>query len=249
MIDYLVYLIAPRRPADFVLRAIGVLGIVNLINWGVNAWFKGSTDLAPVEYLIATAVGLPFVVLALMLLQRQRRLQEQLANMAVTDMLTGLYNRRGFEAAAEERPPAALILADIDHFKAINDSFGHAAGDAGLRQVADRIRATLREDETAGRLGGEEFGIMLTRPDKARVAAIAERMVNPFLIELNDTNAGPQMTLSCGAVFATEGQEGLHQMLASADRALYRAKSQGRARLVIDGADAGDKGGPIAIAL
>ncbi|NDV00804.1 GGDEF domain-containing protein [Pseudoroseicyclus tamaricis] len=234
MLDRLVDLIAPRRRADFILRAASVMVVVNAVNVAVNVWVKGMESVPPLEYLVASTVAFPFIILALALLQRQRRLQEQLAALAMTDMLTGLPNRRGFEAAAARTPPAAVIVADIDHFKRINDSFGHAAGDSGLRQVSERLRTSLRPGEFVARIGGEEFGILITADEEERVAAIAARLVNPFSLDLGGDLPGPELTLSCGVAYARDGDE-VCKLVNSADRALYRAKSAGRARLVVDG--------------
>ncbi|WP_373353422.1 GGDEF domain-containing protein [Pseudoroseicyclus sp. CXY001] len=246
--DDLVDLVAPRRAWDFILRAIGIVIFVNSFNVFVNIWIKGLDSVPPVEFVIATTVSLPFVILALALLQRQRHMQARLARLAMTDVLTGLPNRRGFEAAAADQKVSAVLVADIDNFKRVNDSYGHAAGDSSLRQVAERIRTTLRPGEFAARLGGEEFGIVITAKAaggpltggsgraaaQKRLETIAARLVHPFAIDLGRDDIALELTLSCGVAFA-KGSSKICELVADADRALYRAKARGRAQMVLDG--------------
>lgn len=149
---------APRSTADLLLKALAVLLLINLANGvAVAAIGRGAAD--PVADLArTTAVALPFVLVTLSILRRQRLLQAQLSVLATTDTLTGLPNRRDFLArarlAAEEIEGGALLLLDADRFKRINDRWGHAVGDACLAAIAARMRATLRPADLLGRIGG-----------------------------------------------------------------------------------------------
>ena len=142
---------------------------------------------------------------------------------ARTDALTGLANRRGFEetlAAMPQDRPAALILIDLDDFKDVNDTFGHAAGDTVLAEVACRLRQPLLDNETAFRLGGDEFAIVTT-PD--RVEAVAETIVAACRVPIFHDGALMRIGASAGVAIGTGDR--LRQ---PADYALYAAKREGR---------------------
>ncbi|MBZ0103825.1 MAG: GGDEF domain-containing protein [Thermoanaerobaculia bacterium] len=160
----------------------------------------------------------------------------QLAEAARTDSLTGLANRRAllerFEAerrrSARSEAPIALVMADIDHFKRVNDEHGHAAGDRVLQEIAATLRGALRAQDTVARWGGEEFLLLLPETDLegALVAAEAART----RIEETPVRVGEQLlpvTLSFGAAQHAP-QATVDETLAAADRALYRAKKSGR---------------------
>jgi two-component system cell cycle response regulator len=167
--------------------------------------------------------------------------------MAITDALTGLNNRRYMEthlaslveqAAARGKPIAALIL-DIDYFKAVNDRYGHDAGDDVLREFSLRIRKSIRNIDLACRYGGEEFVIVMPETDMAVATMVAERIrrriaTEPFAIQQGAHNL--EVTISIG--IAAIGDEGdtAAAILKRADTALYRAKRDGRNRVVPDAA-------------
>ncbi|MEW6445018.1 MAG: diguanylate cyclase [Pseudomonadota bacterium] len=169
-----------------------------------------------------------------------KRLERELIEMATTDGLTGLPNRRHFmEMAGRQQAHmrrmggrACLLMIDIDHFKEVNDRHGHAAGDEVLRIFADILRANLRQMDIAGRIGGEEFAALL--PDTAldEGAEIAERLrvsLEGRCFEVSGVRL--RITISVGCV-ALDGETLIDEVLASADRALYRAKEEGRNRVV-----------------
>jgi len=170
----------------------------------------------------------------------QERLAEELRLRAQTDALTGLPNRRhffeqGLKAAAAAGPEAVLsaLLLDIDHFKAINDGFGHPVGDEVLRELASRCRGLLRAHDLMARIGGEEFAILLpgTRPGEAM--DIAERLRAAFSGVPVATQAGPVlMTISLGGAVLSAAGESFEGLLKRADVALYEAKHGGRDRVV-----------------
>ncbi len=148
-----------------------------------------------------------------------------------TDVLTGLANRRAFSEEAGKRggQPYAVLMIDIDHFKAINDTHGHAAGDAALRSVADALNGALREHDLLARWGGEEFIAMI---DVEGARAVADRVreavaATPFRFG----DASPPLRVSIGLAVATP-DEALEAVAAKADRALYEAKRSGRDRVV-----------------
>ena len=168
----------------------------------------------------------------------------QLKRQADTDGLTGVLNRGALERLAarltqQGSGPAriGLILLDIDRFKAINDSFGHAAGDDVLKQAATRLRAALRQDDVIARFGGEEFAILLLGQDIEPPLEIAERLRRTLQsprFEL-DTGQTLEVTASFGAALIENEANAWPRLVAAADRALYLAKDAGRNRVVVDG--------------
>ncbi|BAL26863.1 diguanylate cyclase [Azoarcus sp. KH32C] len=172
-----------------------------------------------------------------------------LAELATRDHLTGLFNRRHIadrvkqefnrwrrgSSTAGMRPGIGFIMADIDHFKRINDSYGHAVGDEVLREVANRIQEGLREYDMLGRYGGEEFLVMLPNSDLAAVALVAERLrwaVGSREIILASGEA-LTVTISMGAACAVDGSLAEQEVIHQADVALYRAKELGRNRVEV----------------
>jgi len=153
---------------------------------------------------------------------------------ALTDPLTGLRNRRGFDlalqAAAEGRGPYALMQLDLDRFKAVNDSFGHAAGDLVLRQTARILADETRDADTAARLGGDEFVLLLPgRADTATLKRIATRLIARIAEPFDCDGRRCQVAASIGAAIGPlpDGGAAL-EVLAAADRALYASKAAGR---------------------
>ena len=166
-----------------------------------------------------------------LLLTRERELER----LAYYDELTGLPNRRSVLRQLEalisrgrrHGHDLALLMIDADHFKAVNDRHGHAAGDAALRALADRLRERLRTEDVAGRFGGEEFVIGLPDADADGAAAVAEA-VRAAVRARPLTVAGRELTLTVSVGWATWEEDDLGQLLARADDALYEAKAAGR---------------------
>lgn len=159
---------------------------------------------------------------------RRRPDDELLAAMAWSDGLTGLANRRRFEADIETHGdgPTAAIMIDIDHFKSINDSFGHALGDEVLQQVSERLSRHVRFDDVVYRCGGEEFCILLHDATAGDARDIADRIVEAVRgIELPD---GRNVTVSVGVA----GDADAATVVRRADEALYAAKEHGRDRAI-----------------
>jgi diguanylate cyclase (GGDEF)-like protein len=154
------------------------------------------------------------------------------------DGLTGALNRETFfallETAAANGSPFALLIADADHFKRINDEFGHQCGDDALRGIAGAISVSLRTSDFWGRIGGEEFAIFLDGANREMAHAIAD-MIRLATLGINlrvDDKIVP-VSVSIGGTCATAGAA-LHAIVAEADRRLYHAKRSGRNRIVLD---------------
>jgi diguanylate cyclase (GGDEF)-like protein len=159
-----------------------------------------------------------------------------LRQVARTDPLTGVLNRRGFDErldielrrARRRAEPLALVVGDIDHFKRLNDEFGHAAGDEALRRVADALRASSREMDVIGRIGGEEFAMLMPATGLDGAFEAAERMRRAL-----ESSDGGRLTISFGAVELADEHDDPAALIARADAALYDAKETGRNRTVV----------------
>ncbi len=165
-------------------------------------------------------------------------------NDAVIDPLTSMLNRNALATRVGEltqqaritRQPVAMIVADVDSFKAINDEHGHSVGDAVLRDLAYRIRAELRAYDLAYRLGGEEFLVLLPGANAGHAAEIASRLRSV----VQDTKlCGLSVTMSFGVAASQDGLFDYDQVFEAADQALYVAKDQGRNCIHVAGADSG----------
>jgi diguanylate cyclase (GGDEF)-like protein/PAS domain S-box-containing protein len=167
----------------------------------------------------------------------KREISESLRQAAYCDHLTGLFNRRAFFEAADlelarrkKAPrPVSLIMLDADHFKRINDTHGHPAGDAVLRQLAAAMRAVCRQVDVLARVGGEEFAVLLPSVDLDDAVAVAERLraqmeQAPALYE----SLCIDYTVSLGVAVMDAGVSGFDGLMARADQALYLAKRRGR---------------------
>ncbi len=172
--------------------------------------------------------------------------QERLRLHGRTDPLTGLYNRRYLEARLAEEVararrhpmPLACMFLDVDHFKAVNDRHGHAAGDAVLRCLAERMTELLRASDVAVRYGGEEFALLLPQTAVAEAAVLAERLRAHLAarpVEVAGVDVPVEVTVSIGVAELAADEDGTG-LLDGADRALYRAKAGGRNR--VEGRDA-----------
>jgi diguanylate cyclase (GGDEF)-like protein len=181
-------------------------------------------------------------VLSVVLLVGQK-LETRLREAAQRDQLTGAWRRHVFDEAGEREiarsrrhaRPFALLLLDLDHFKAVNDRFGHQAGDEALRRFAAATAACLRREDLLGRTGGEEFGILL--PDTGRDGALrlAERVrAAVAALPLSFEGEPLHLTVSIGVGIA-DGQDDWDSLIRAADVALYRAKNEGRDRVAAAG--------------
>lgn len=171
--------------------------------------------------------------------EENARVRRELEHLARHDALTGLFNRRHFleQARAElerdrrYRRPAVVGMADLDHFKRVNDTYGHAAGDAVLQAFAERVRDSVRQSDLVCRYGGEEFAFLFPETTLDEAQRLAERIrgaLRESAIAVGDAEAVP-VTVSIGLADATNGS--LDQALNAADEAMYQAKRLGRDRV------------------
>jgi len=179
--------------------------------------------------------------------QMQLRLDESrelLQRMATTDMLTNVANRaaimgrftEGFARQRRNLSQLGCLMIDVDHFKAVNDRFGHQKGDVVLRELAAIISGTLRQYDTFGRYGGEEFLMVLDGVDATRLAEIAERTRTLIETRLNSqAGLAEPVTISLGGTLVTPEDQTIDDVIRRADEALYLAKNQGRNRVVLLG--------------
>jgi diguanylate cyclase (GGDEF)-like protein len=169
--------------------------------------------------------------------------KHKLATLAVQDELTGLYNYRylhsrlgeEFKRAERYREPLACVMLDIDHFKRVNDRYGHDVGDTVLREVAVRLLKAVREVDVVARYGGEEFLLVLPSTNFSGALAVAERVWRA-LGETAFTSAGGPLRVSASlgvAVYPSRDIKNKDQLLKASDRALYQAKHEGRDRICV----------------
>lgn len=175
--------------------------------------------------------------------EKIRRLNDGLRQLAITDYLTNLYNRRYFmQRGAEEfkrsmrnKQPLSLLMLDVDHFKNVNDTYGHEAGDMALQQVAAVLKFNLRETDILGRIGGEEFAVLLPDTKLDAAAMLAERIcrsVESSLLSMPGQSLTISLTVSVGVAELSGVMSGIDDMLRHADSALYHAKHDGRNRVM-----------------
>lgn len=175
------------------------------------------------------------------LVQELDRAEGKLTELARRDALTGVYNRRYFlELAVREFQrseryglPLSLILLDVDNFKQINDTYGHAVGDEVLVNLAEILRSSLRGFDTLARYGGEEFVIMLPETSLVGAGNVAERIRRS--VERAPADFFAELTISAGVSELKQDTAGLDDLLGQADRALYQAKEGGRNLVVLAG--------------
>lgn len=200
--------------------------------------FWGTCMVSPVE-IDADAAGTPnsYLMVVRDVTERQHSARE-LRRALTADHLTGVLNRRCFlERAGRELahqpqrgPGCCLAMVDVDHFKSVNDRLGHAAGDAALAAIADVLRDNVRDGDLVGRLGGEEFAVLMpaTGPDAAM--ALAERLRSSVAaLRLTHDGQAFQVTVSIG--ISVDGRSDLKRLMIDADAALYEAKQSGRDRV------------------
>ena len=180
---------------------------------------------------------------------QRRALEAQLSYQAFHDPLTGLSNRRRFVEAAEKALEAkvgtgsvAALFLDLDDFKTVNDSLGHAAGDSMLIAVAARLRSDLRASDVAGRLGGDEFGVLLTDlPDEAYAVAVAERLLARLVEPIEVAGVSIEVGASIGIAIVAAGVGTVDDLLGDADVAMYQAKARGKGRYQVFDAHSGEE--------
>jgi diguanylate cyclase (GGDEF)-like protein len=173
----------------------------------------------------------------------RRQLEARLRQMATTDGLTGALNRSGFLALSQteldQRLDAdrgmALMMLDVDHFKSINDRYGHAGGDQALKHLVTALSNRIRRGDLLGRIGGEEFAILLPSVAAVEAERLAERLVAHIAASpVSYGGKSIEMTISIGLTMTNGTDRSIERVIARADDALYRAKESGRNRVVKD---------------
>jgi diguanylate cyclase (GGDEF)-like protein len=156
---------------------------------------------------------------------------------AMTDGLTGLLNRRSFEnrahALQRNGTTFSVVIADLDHFKLLNDKYGHESGDRALRLFAESLRDAVRDEDSACRYGGEEFVVLLPRAEVYEAIEVADR-IRERLGEASGRGDVPRFTASFGVAHSSDAAD-LEDLVRRADGALFAAKHAGRDRICIDG--------------
>jgi diguanylate cyclase len=204
-------------------------------------WRWGSNPINNV--IIPLVLAPPFFLFLLAKLRELAIAHHELMNVAATDGLTSCLNRRAFTAMVEgylqkvsrdeARNEGALLVIDVDHFKEVNDRFGHHLGDEVLQLIARSIKGAVREIDLVGRIGGEEFGVFMPGIDKTKIAPLAERI----RLAINDATFNPdgesyRLSASIGGA-AIDRQPTFSELYREADQQLYSAKRAGRNRVEI----------------
>ncbi len=173
-----------------------------------------------------------------------RQLLDQLEELAARDSLTGIFNRRSFNQLAtqnmynlrESGGRMALIMLDLDHFKKINDTYGHSAGDVALKTVTDTCQNLLRQQDIFGRYGGEEFVIFLPEIDLTAATGIAERLrkgIREQVVSYDDSSFSITASLGVTGISSKTSIRNLDDLFQLADKAVYQAKQEGRDRVCV----------------
>lgn len=242
---------------DAAIRQSGeVVGVVCLEHVGERrTWTPGEMEFAGA---LADQAALALAAVERRRLEQERiRVSTELQRtrqLALVDELTGLANRRALDVilpeevarALRHRRPLSLLMADVDHFKKINDTYGHPAGDEVLRQMAHLLTAKLRSIDKAVRYGGEELLVVLPETELAEAGSVAERFrqaveEHVFVVDPEDDEPPIPLSLtaSVGVAGLPENADSLERLVELADRALYDAKHQGRNRVVVAAVRAG----------
>jgi diguanylate cyclase (GGDEF)-like protein len=233
-----------RWPAIFMLFAHGALFLLRTPLFAILPWSTASEVVGSVWLTVLSFEALLFIIAIafILLAMAKERTEYRHKTAAMIDPLTGIANRRSFlqdgavlaKRHAASLRPAAVLLIDLDHFKSINDRFGHAIGDRVLQVFAETAKATMRSTDVVGRLGGEEFAAVLYDAGQDKALAQAERIRATFAETASEVDGRPvAATLSIGIALNEDQPLDLPTLLAQADQALYYAKERGRNRIEV----------------
>ena len=249
-----VFVLNVRTSADLRLGILYVIPVVlaawhDGLGWGISfalatalLRFGVGIDQMPLETplqvrILNEVAYLAVVGVAIAGLSQLRRTQSQLQLLATHDPLTTVLNARAFASQVAQElgrnrrygRPLALVYLDLDDFKKVNDAHGHATGDAVLRLVADAMRSAVRQADVVGRLGGDEFGVLMPETDGTVAHAVANRLAGGIRTVFRGT---PSVTASIGVVAVSGTEAGSDELLRKADQAMYEAKRAGKDRVV-----------------
>lgn len=199
-------------------------------------WFEGR--IYPIQEILNST---PAVIWLAINITKRKQLEDKLKELSYTDSLTGVFNRRyflhmfekGFAAARRYRNNLSLLMIDIDHFKQVNDTYGHEVGDMALKACADACSSKLREVDLFARFGGEEFVVLLPNTPLSGAITMAERIrkaVNKIKLTVGGNKI--QFSISVGVTSALATDTNIEDVIRRSDTALYEAKKGGRNRVV-----------------
>jgi len=243
-----------QKPTVFLITAISILTslllafLISCYFDASNLWISPNLNTSDWTLIIAKAVLVPLIVAPIVswhlvhLVFRDHELKTELHHLARTDALTGLHNRGAMMASVEHlhqlairaKQPLVLMMMDIDHFKLINDQYGHAAGDMVLQQIGLILKQVVRGSDLVGRVGGEEFLLCMYMATMTEAGYVVQRLQQAMWEKEFSTNGRQfKVTFSIGiAKMAAEETLSLEDLLLYADRALYQAKNAGRDRSI-----------------
>jgi diguanylate cyclase len=221
---------------DYVLKPLAVLGIFIALFGAVAVLIlQVPIKSLPASFLTGALVQLPFNTLAFAMVTYMDRMQTHLAEPAMTDVLTGLQNRRSLVAKAggvrSSGQSGFVLIIDANHFKRINDTYGHAVGDSCLQAIAKRLNDVRRPENPIGRIGGKEFGAFMLYCSMQEIDLIGRKLCNAIRINLLDERVPQRLTLSVG-VATTQVGDTLEHAMRRADELMYKAKLSGRGAMV-----------------
>ena len=235
--ERIVDFVAPSSFLDFILKTVLLVGCFTAVDTYVMGATKELTSANPFAATLKTfLIGLPFGLFTMGVMATQRRLKDELRYLSETDVLTGLLNRAAFIAKATAKLDGncqvAVLMVDVDHFKSINDTHGHYAGDITLAGIGDHLRSATRHTDVIGRIGGEEFAILTPNADLDTAICLSSRICAKLWIEPTDEEIEAfQVTLSVGVAMGLP-EHRLIDLMRFADQALYREKTAGRDQVV-----------------
>ena len=221
----------------------GVTHVVRALSW-YNVLIVGLSVVAGIFLTIIVWILATRTLILERAVQRRtaalRRTSKRLRQLATTDELTGLYNRRFFldrwswecDRATRYRRPLACLMVDVNGFKQVNDRLGHHAGDLVLKDVAEELRAALRQSDILARFGGDEFIVALPETSIEQAEAVAEKLRQVAIHAGNgdDQRRSPAVRLSVGVSQVTSGKQAPDEIIQAADQALYSTKRQSKAK-------------------
>lgn len=222
-------LLVPHGPLAWTARLIVWCGCAVILHLAAKTIIGIPVDHVR-DMLLVTMTSGPLFVIAMLAFRQKTEALLDMTDTALTDELTGLMNRRAFLAALERSGHGAVLLIDIDHFKRINDRYGHAAGDEVLMAMSAHLKGNTRENDLIARIGGEEFALFLEDTDSLTIDRIGERLCAGFVL-CNERVLSPvKVTMSIGVAYS-QMSTSRSDLLRKADQSLYQAKRSGRARL------------------